>query len=86
MHDPHAQQTAPLVYFFHIYENGSRTGESDGLDFHHKQDAWREAAISCSEIMREMDGKMQPGFKWQMDVADQTGNPVFRFTFTADEF
>jgi hypothetical protein len=47
--------------------------------------AWREASLSCGEIIREMDGKIEPGCNWQMEVADQTGQAIYRFTFTAEE-
>jgi hypothetical protein len=53
--------------------------------FSDKAAAWREASMSCGEIIREMDGKIEPGCSWQMEVADHTGQPIYRFTFTAEE-
>ena len=85
MHDSHSDQGVPSKYFFHILLNGSHSGQSDGLLFRDKAAAWREASMSCGEIIREMDGKIEPGCNWQMEVADHTGQPIYRFTFTAEE-
>ncbi len=41
--------------------------------------------MSCGEIIREMDGKIGPGCNWRMEVADHTGQAIYRFTFTAEE-
>ena len=85
MHDSHSDQGVPSKYFFHIVLNGSHSGQSDGLLFRDRAAAWREASMSCGEIIREMDGKIEPGCSWQMEVADHTGQPIYRFTFTAEE-
>jgi hypothetical protein len=85
MHDSHSDQETPSRYFFHVVINGSQSGQSDGLLFSDRAAAWREASLSCGEIIREMDGKIEPGCNWQMEVADQTGQAIYRFTFTAEE-
>jgi hypothetical protein len=85
MHDSHLDQSVPAKYFFHIVLNGSPSGQSDGLLFPDKAAAWREASMSCGEIIREMDGKIKPGCNWQMEVSDHTGQAIYRFTFTAEE-
>jgi hypothetical protein len=85
MHDFHSDQSAPDTYFFHIILNGSPSGQSDGLLFPDKAAAWREASMSCGEIIREMDGKIKPGCNWQMEVSDHAGHAIYRFTFKAEE-
>jgi hypothetical protein len=32
-----------------------------------------------------MDGRIEPGCHWQMEVSDHRGKPIHRFTFTAEE-
>src|SRR5450432_731648 len=77
MHDSHSDQGVPSTYFFHIVLNGIHSGQSDGLLFRDKAAAWREASMSCGEIIREMDGRIEPGCSWQMEVADHTGQAIF---------
>jgi hypothetical protein len=84
MHEFHSQPHAPSRYFFRVTRNGTAMGHSEGLEFADKTDAWREAAMSCGEIILEMDGEIEPGCHWQMEVLDQSGNPIYRFTFRAE--
>jgi hypothetical protein len=55
------------------------------MEFADKAAVWHEAAMSCGEIIREMGGAIEPGCHWQMEVCDDSGKPVYRFTFTAEE-
>jgi Domain of unknown function (DUF6894) len=86
MHDAHALQNLASRYFFHVIRNGTGTDHSDGLEFADKAAVWQEAAISCGEIIREVvAGGVEPGCHWLMEVSEDGGRPIFRFTFTAEE-
>jgi hypothetical protein len=83
MHDAHAAQ--PALYFFRVYTNDVESYHSDGLEFSSKEHVWHEASTSTGELIREMDGKMQPGLDWRMDVIDTGGKVVYRFSFKAED-
>jgi uncharacterized protein DUF6894 len=85
MHDPHSASRVPSKYYFHILMNGSQTAQSDGLEFPDKAAAWREASLSCGDLIRDIDCPIDAGCHWRMEVADQSGHTLFRFTFTAEE-
>jgi hypothetical protein len=85
MQDSSSKKSAPSRYFFRITRNGTSMDHSDGLEFADRAAAWQEASTSAGEIIREMDGKIEPGCHWQMEVSDHSGQPIYRFTFTAEE-
>jgi hypothetical protein len=85
MHDSHSRPSVPSRYFFRVTRNGTPMDHSDGLAFADNAAAWHEASLSCGEIIHEMDGKIEPGCHWQMEVSDHSGKPIYRFTFTAEE-
>jgi hypothetical protein len=85
MHDPHSKP-AGSTYVFSVVMNGEPTGQTDGLEFTDRSAAWQDASMSCVDILREARHKIQPGCNWQMEVADDAGKPIFRFTFSAEEF
>jgi hypothetical protein len=85
MHDNHAHP-ATTRFFFRVFTNGIERHQSDGLLFTSKEEAWHEASTSTGEIIREMDGKIEAGLDWRMDVTDEDGALIFRFALTAEEF
>jgi hypothetical protein len=85
MQDSIYRLRTPLRYFFCITRNGIRTDQSDGLEFTDQAAAWREAAASCGEIIREIGSGIEPGCLWQLEVSDDRGTPIYRFSFTAEE-
>lgn len=86
MHDPKANTTTSIRFFFRVFTDGVERHRSEGLLFADRQEAWHEASTSTGEILREMDGKMQPGLDWRMDVTDEAGQLIYRFTFKAEDF
>jgi hypothetical protein len=66
--------------------NGEQTGQTDGLNFPDRAAAWKDASMSCVDLLREVRDKIQPGCNWQMEVTDDAGRAIFRFTFAAEEF
>ena len=72
------------VYFFRTFTNGLERQRSEGLAFASLQDAWQEAAISSGEIIREMDGNIDPGLDWRLEVIGPSGDIIYRLSFTAE--
>ena len=60
-------------YFFHLNTNEQASVDSDGLTFLDHQAAWEEATMACGEMIRTIDGHLQPGEGWQMEVTDEAG-------------
>ena len=80
-----AGATPLQVYFFRTITNGIERHRTEGLAFASREDAWQEAAISSGEIIREMDGKIQPGLDWRMEVVGPCGEVIYRLSFVAEE-
>ena len=72
----------PSTYVLRMSKNGEHVANSDGLEFHDEESIWRDAGMSCVEIIRGRG--IDPGSNWQMEVSDDTGKTVYRFTFTAE--
>lgn len=85
MQDSSFSARIPSRFFFRITRNGVGTDHSDGLEFSDKSAVWQEAAMTCGEIIRDLAAGIEPGCQWQMEVSDDRGTPVYRFTFTAEE-
>jgi len=64
-------------YFFHLrYEHDMMDGEGVDLpDFH---TARVEAVRAFGEMLQELDGSLKPGLPFEMTLADQEGNALFR--------
>jgi hypothetical protein len=86
MHDPHANNATSSRFFFRVFTDGVERHRSEGLLFTDKHEVWQEASTSTGEILREIDGKMQPGLDWRMDVTDEAGQLIYRFSFKAEDF
>jgi hypothetical protein len=39
--------------------------------------AWQEATRAAGEILKDLDGSLEPHREWRMDVSDDDGNPLF---------
>lgn len=72
-------------FHFRIFTNGSQKQESEPLDFADKSDVWEEGADASCEIIRGMMGKIEPGFDWRLEISDDTGKVIYRFSFKAEK-
>jgi hypothetical protein len=82
MHNPHSKQK--FHFCFRVITNGIQHQETDALAFSNLEEVWHEGALSSCEIIREMQGRIEPGLDWRMDVADTEGNVIYRFSFLAE--
>ena len=73
-------------YFFHLIRNNETGLDNDGLTLLDHQAAWEEATMACGEMIRTIDGYLQPGDGWQMEVTDEVGKLIYRLRFIAESF
>ena len=71
-------------YHFRIFADGKQHEESDPLDFDDLEEVWHEGAMSACEIIRSMHGRIETDLDWRLEVADETGKVIYRFTFKAE--
>ena len=71
-------------FHFDIHD-GVAQPDPDGLEMRDKDEAWAEAVRSCGEMLKDIDGQLQPGSEWRMDVTDAARKPVFTLCFIATE-
>jgi len=69
-------------YFFHTVANGVATHDEDGTALPDEAAAWHEASSAFGEMIKEVDGEMQIGSEWTMQVESESG-PVFVITLTS---
>jgi hypothetical protein len=51
--------------------------ESDGIELESTRQAWKEATTAAGEILKDLDGSLEPHSEWRMDVSDGDGNALF---------
>lgn len=70
------------TYFFHTVVNGIETRDEDGTDLTDENAAWRQASAAFGELITEVDGDMQVGSEWTMNVTTTRG-PLFVITLSS---
>ena len=55
-------------YFFHVHHGEESYVDKVGDDLPDDHAAWKEAMSSAGESIRDLDGRMQPGTDWRMEV------------------
>jgi hypothetical protein len=81
----HRWSPAMPRYLFHLNRSDEADRDSDGLTFLDHQAAWEEATMACAEMIRTIDGHLQPGKGWQMEVTNEAGK-LYRLRFIAESF
>ena len=54
-----------------------------GEELPDRQAAWKEATITAGQILQSLDGKLQPGGDWRMEVTDEFGHPLYIISVSA---
>ena len=62
-------------YFFHVYHDRPEI-DHEGEDLPDKHTAWKEATVA-GQILQSLDGKLQPGREWRMEVTDEFANALY---------
>ena len=73
-------------YFFHLRRHDVVDVDNHGLTFRDLQAAWEEATMACGEMIRTIDGHLQPGEGWEMEVTDEAGKLIYRLRLIAESF
>jgi hypothetical protein len=46
--------------------------------------AWEEATVVAGQSLQSLDGKLQPGREWRMEVTDEFANPLYVIHINAE--
>jgi hypothetical protein len=71
-------------YFFNIH-HGRSTIDEEGDELPDKHAAWREATIVAGDSIRDIDGSLQPGCDWRLEVTDEFRNPLYVIHISAEK-
>src|ERR1700682_5443247 len=71
-------------YFFHVYHNEPEV-DYEGEELPDKHAAWREATVIAGQTLQGLDGKLQPGREWRMEVTDEFANPLYVLHINAEK-
>ena len=63
-------------YFFNVYHERAEPDEV-GEELPDRRAAWKEATITAGQLLQSLDGKLQPGCDWRMEVMDEFANPLY---------
>ena len=63
-------------YYFHVYHDRPEL-DHEGEDLPDKHAAWKEATVMAGQTLQSLDGKLQPGRGWRMEVTDEFENPLY---------
>jgi hypothetical protein len=74
--------TGPMALFYFIVADGRNSlTKNEGLDLPDEKAAWVEATAACGELLRELDGRLNPGDEWSMRVKDESGADIYVLEF-----
>jgi hypothetical protein len=71
-------------YFFHVHHNEPQI-DYEGEELRDKHAAWKEATVMAGEILKDLDGKLQPGREWRLEVTDEFANPLYALHINAEK-
>jgi hypothetical protein len=76
--------SAMPLYFFRI-KNGRYSGCSDhGTECADRSAAWKELTSVCADMAAGISRKLAENSEWQMELLDETKEPVFRIRIVAE--
>jgi hypothetical protein len=65
-------------YFFHVHDGPFGHIDRVGEELPDRHTAWREAIRYAGEVIRDLDGRLEPATEWRLDVTDREGHPIYR--------
>ncbi|MFL6818365.1 MAG: DUF6894 family protein [Bradyrhizobium sp.] len=75
------------LYFYRInYGQGAPAWPHEGVELPDDEAAWAEATTACGEMLRDLDGALKAGPEWRMEVLRESGEILYRLTFSAQSF
>jgi hypothetical protein len=70
-------------FYFHVHHKRSYH-DHEGAELRDLRAAWVEATTSCGEMLRDIDGQMEVGPEWRMEVTDENQTVLFILRFHAE--
>ena len=64
-------------YFFHVRYGDDAYYDAVGEELPDNIAAWQEATASAGQSIRDLDGRLQPGRDWRMDVLSEDGRVIY---------
>ena len=72
------------LYFFRI-KNGRYSGSSDqGTECADRNAAWKELTNACADMAGGISRKLAENSEWQLELLDESKQPVFRIRIVAE--
>lgn len=72
------------IYHFNVYHDRAHH-DLQGEELPDKDAAWEEATRIAGETIKDIDGKLQPGHDWRMEVTDEFANPIWEIHVKAEK-
>ena len=72
-------------FFFHIHR-GTLMRDLEGKSLPSVKAAWDHGVRACGELIRDLDGALEPECEWRVEVSDEKGATLFRLRFKAECF
>jgi hypothetical protein len=76
----------PLYFYRITYGAAAPAWPREGVELADDEAAWVEATTACGEMLRDLDGALKAGPEWRMEVARESGEVLYRLTFSAQTF
>lgn len=70
-------------YYFNIRHKDVHE-DDHGIELSDHKAAWVEATTACGEMMKDLDGALEIGPIWRMEVRDDQGRLIFALRFSAE--
>lgn len=71
------------LYFFKVSLNKAGDDPRNGLDLPDINAAWEEATSTCGEMIKELDGSLETGSEWAIEIQDEFRNLLRSLTVSA---
>ena len=68
-------------FYFIVVDGRNSELQNEGLELPDKNAAWVEATTACGELLRDLDGRLNPGDQWSMKVKDASGADIYLLEF-----
>jgi len=72
-------------YYFNVIHGQDRQPDRNGEELPDKHAAWAEATKVAGEIIKDIDGKLQPGQPWRLEVTDEFSGPLWEIRVAAED-
>jgi hypothetical protein len=71
-------------YFFHVYHERAEV-DCEGEELPDKYAAWHEATVMAGQTLQDLDGNLQPGREWRMEVTDEFAHTLYVLHINAEK-